>query len=400
MAWFFSVITQTSNDILIGNCSLRDFSKNLKTPFYLYDMTGLDALLSELKIHLRDNPKHRICYAVKANSEPEICKRMIQSGLGFDVVSGNELKHVTQLGAAPNQIYFSGVGKTEVEIDLAISQTIGGLHIESLAELELIKQRAKTLNKPTQVGVRWNPDVDVKTHPHLRTGDANDKFGLETPQVMESLSIIQDCPELTFSGLHVHIGSQILDLNVFESFYKKAKAFMGDLLTKGFKPAYLNVGGGVGIYYDNNINESPALFKKYLELITTLFKDESYTLITEPGRSLIGIYGALISRVLYIKTTPKKNFLISDASMTELLRPALYGARHPIWMIQQSQTPTDKTFEITSPICESGDTFSEDFTCSFEPTQGDLIAILGAGAYGASMASQYNLRDLPKAYFN
>lgn len=391
--------TKTADDIRVGEMSLKAEASRLPTPFYLYDLDGLESQLKSIALFMKDHPKFLVCYALKANPEPEICKRMIHAGLGFDVVSGGEITHLRRLGAHAHHMFFSGVGKTIQEIDLAIHERIGGFNIESLAELHMIQQRAATLGIPTKVGIRWNPDTQVNTHPHLRTGAKEDKFGLETPQVLEALSFIQRSEELSFSGLHVHIGSQILDLSTFKSFHEKSKKFAQDLIKKGFSLEYLNVGGGLGIYYDQNMKDSPDLLQQYLAQLNKTFDNVPYPVVTELGRAIIGIYGALISRVLYAKSGTQKNFLICDASMTELLRPMLYGARHPAWILQQSKVSHPKTYELTSPICESGDVFSENLSCPTEPTYGDLVVILGAGAYGACMASRYNLRPLPPAKF-
>lgn len=391
--------SHVGNDITIGPLSLPSLIQKIQTPFYLYDLDGLDAMLKIVHAFMKDNPHVLVCYAVKANPDREICKRMIHASLGLDVVSGGEILHMKRLGAVSEHMFFSGVGKTIKEIDLAITEKIGGFNIESLAELKMIQKRAQALKTSTRVGIRWNPNTPVDTHRNLKTGGSEDKFGLETPQVWKALEFISASKELTLSGLHVHIGSQILDLTTFKTFFENAKRFAQELSKKGHHIDYLNIGGGLGIFYDQRIDQSEPLLFKYLKMITDVFAKTPYRVVTELGRALVAIYGVLMSRVLYPKQGTRKNFLICDASMTELMRPVLYKAVHPIWIHQSSKTPNQKTYELTSPICESGDVFDENFRPTFEPNYGDVLMILGSGAYGASMANQYNLRPLPLAKY-
>jgi diaminopimelate decarboxylase len=393
---------QQDGKLFLRDRSLESIASEHRTPFYLYDLQGLDSLLLKIGQVLRDYPFLQVCFAVKANGAQPICQRMNARGLGFDVVSGGEFKLLGSYGVDPSLVYFSGVGKTQDEIDLALREQPMALNVESLEELDLIVHRCAAHQKSLNIGFRWNPDLAANTtHRHLQTGSKDDKFGMTETEIFQGLEKIRTSPWVQLMGIHVHAGSQITDLDFFDGYFDKLLQLAASVAKKMGNPLkFLDVGGGLGIFYDSqNISRSPELVIQYLTKLGKRFESTGYRVVCELGRALVGIYGVLVGRVLYKKLRTHKNFLIFDGSMTELLRPMLYRAKHPIWIQYQSRIPDGKTYELTTPICESGDVFDPELLCPYEPTRGDLVGVLGAGAYGRSMASTYNQRPLPEEVF-
>ncbi|MDD5449212.1 MAG: diaminopimelate decarboxylase, partial [Candidatus Omnitrophica bacterium] len=343
-----------------------------------------------------------ICYSIKANSNLAILRALIEKGAGLDIVSGGELYKAMSAGADAGKIVYAGVGKTQEEIDAALKKGIFFFNAESISELELINKRAGHLGKRPNVAVRINPDIDARTHRYITTGKKQTKFGLDFNTTRWVFLNSGQFKNLMLNGVHMHIGSQIVDSRPFVSAIRRARDFVVSLKNLGVKIEYLNIGGGLGIIYKN---EDPQTAEDYARAIIPILKDIRLKIIIEPGRFIVGNSGILVTRVLYPKKTKARNFIIVDAGMNDLVRPALYEAYHEILPVakshghktQDSAKPpvgTRHKFDVVGPICESGDFFALDRRMA-EPAQGDLLAIMGAGAYGFSMSSNYNARPRP-----
>lgn len=378
-----------------GSFPLQKF-ENIQTPFYFYDTELLNKTLACIK---QESGKYnyKIHYAIKANANETILDIIKQEGLGVDCVSGGEIKAALKAGFHSNDIVFAGVGKADWEIELALNADIFCFNVESTAELEIISQIAKRLNKTARVALRINPNVDAHTHSYITTGLNENKFGINLEQVQETIQLINRLDNISLIGLHFHIGSQITDMSPFQDLCIKINDIQAELKKTGITVSHINVGGGLGINYQHPNHIPMADFETYFKVFHEYLHLESWqTLHFELGRSVVAPCGSLITKVLYIKEGTTKRFAIVDAGMTDLIRPALYGAYHHIENIS-----SDKDFEkydIVGPICESSDTFAKDYFLN-ETHRGDLLAIRSAGAYGEIMASKYNLRELPKSFF-
>lgn len=371
--------------------------KNIETPFYFYDM---DVLKQTLKTVKDETKKYGFVqhYAVKANANRKILEIIATEGLGADCVSGNEVKAAVNAGFPASKIVFAGVGKTDKEINLALDLNIFCFNVESLPELEVINELAAKKGKIAQVALRINPNVDAHTHEYITTGLNENKFGFNMAHLDTVIEKLSQLKSIKLIGIHFHIGSQIEDIQVFKPLCEKVNDLQIYFEQKGIKLEHINVGGGLGIDYENP-NEHPLPdFKDYFDLFHTYLKlREGQTLHFELGRSIVGQCGSLITRVVYIKEGETKKFAIVDAGMTDLIRPALYQAYHKIENIS-SNLPIQK-YDIVGPICESSDFFAKDYELN-ETQRGNLLALRSAGAYGEIMASQYNCREIPKAYFS
>lgn len=378
---------------------IKEELRRMETPFYLYDM-GL--LRSTLQSVCDASAEHgyKIHYAIKANFDPVIVDCIKEYGLGIDCVSGNEVRYAIERGFPASSIAFAGVGKSDKEIRYAIEQGIFAFNCESRQELEVINSIAGELGKTANVALRINPDVDPMTHKHISTGQGDSKFGISYKEIEEVLEELHKFGNINISGVHFHIGSQIEELRVFEYLCLRANTIYGWFKEKGFKLTHMNMGGGLGVDYINPDNNSIPDFKRYFEIFKENLRfDEGVEVHFELGRSLVAQCGELISRVLFNKTTSGgKNVAIIDASMTELLRPALYDAKHAIENLDADDTRNPETYIVAGTVCESSDTFASGITLP-ELRRGDLISIKSAGAYGSSMASRYNMHDLPKAVY-
>ncbi|MBQ7388787.1 MAG: diaminopimelate decarboxylase [Paludibacteraceae bacterium] len=378
-----------------GSFPIQKF-ENIQTPFYFYDTELLNKTLACIK---QESGKYnyKIHYAIKANANETILDIIKQEGLGVDCVSGGEIKAALKAGFHSNDIVFAGVGKADWEIELALNADIFCFNVESTAELEIIDQIAKRLNKTAKVALRINPNVDAHTHSYITTGLNENKFGINLEQLQETIQLINRLDNISLIGLHFHIGSQITDMSPFQDLCIKINDIQADLKKTGITVSHINVGGGLGINYQHPNHIPMADFETYFKVFHEYLHLESWqTLHFELGRSVVAPCGSLITKVLYIKEGTTKRFAIVDAGMTDLIRPALYGAYHHIENIS-----SDKDFEkydIVGPICESSDTFAKDYFLN-ETHRGDLLAIRSAGAYGEIMASKYNLRELPKSFF-
>jgi len=378
------------------NQELIDRLKNIQTPFYYYNVEVLKATL-ESAISASSKYGYHIHYAIKANANPRIMNIIQNYGFGADCVSGNEVSKAIEYGFDSSKIAFAGVGKTDKEINTSIDANIHAFHVESVAELEVINELAAAKGKVVNVAFRLNPNVDAKTHAYITTGLNENKFGIN-PWELENL--IKRCPSfenLNLIGIHFHIGSQITDMTVFEELAKKVNSFMDWFEENGIDLPYINLGGGLGVDYENTQNKIPD-FEGYFKAVHENLKvRDNQEVHFELGRSLVGTCGDLITKVLYIKNGLEKNFAIADAGMNDLLRPALYKSVHKVENITSNLE--NEVYDVVGPVCESSDVFVKDLTLP-KTQRGDLLCIRTAGAYGQVMSSNYNLRDLAKAYYS
>ena len=371
--------------------------QGLPTPAYVYDTALLAATLDAIKAAVRDDANYHVHYAIKANDHPAILKQIAAAGLGADCVSGGEISAAIEAGFPAQKIGFAGVGKADWEIELAIKAGIGFFNVESREELEVISQIATALQTEARVCLRINPDVSANTHAHITTGREEDKFGIARQHMVEVIRLAQQLPYLSFVGLHFHIGSQLLDMTDYEALCARVNELQYLLEAEGITVPNINVGGGLGIDYADPDLHPIADFQNYIDTFRSHLRlRDGQQLHFEPGRAVVAQMGILLTRVLFVKHTETKDFVILDAGMTDLIRPALYGALHKIENISAEGSEI-KTYDIVGPICESSDIFARDYQL---PTtkRGDLIAIRSAGAYGQTMASTYNHRSLPKTF--
>jgi len=356
------------------------------TPLYVYSRATLERHFQAFDGAFSSVP-HLSCYSVKANSNLAILRLFARLGSGVDVVSGGEILRALKAGIAPEKIVYSGVGKTRAEIELALASDILMFNVESAQELELINQVATEKGVRARVALRVNPDVDPQTHPYISTGLKKNKFGISIDDAFDVYVQAAAMQGIEVAGIDCHIGSQITTVRPFVDALARVKAFVLRLREQGIEIRMIDLGGGLGIMYDSEQPPEPA---QYAEAIISEMADMDCTLILEPGRCLVGNAGCLVTRVLYTKATEVKNFVIVDAGMNDLLRPSLYDAYHAVVPVQKKDGSVIKA-DIVGPICETGDFIARelDIVC---PEQGDLLAVMSAGAYGFSMASNYNSR--------
>ena len=365
----------------------------MRTPYYQYDLGILERTLKSIEECMGGNPDWHMHYAIKANANPLLLKHINEYGLGIDCVSGGEIQTALDNGFPASSIVFAGVGKADWEIDLALNAGILCFNVESEAELDVIAERCAILGKTAHLALRVNPDGDAHTHANITTGKAENKFGIEIPVLMPIIRKAQQDPCFKFEGLHFHIGSQILDMETFRLLCQKINDLQDKLEAHGIKLNSINVGGGLGVDYDNPMENPVPDFKQFFEVFRNELKlRPGQQLHFELGRAIVAQCGRLITKVLYVKQGTIKKFAIVDAGFTELIRPALYGAHHKIVNLT-SNGPVQK-YDVVGPICESSDIFGKDEMLP-EVHRGDLIALMSAGAYGETMASQYNCRPLP-----
>ena len=379
----------------------RDYAERLAelpTPFYFYDMDLLTRTLDEAG---REAARYgyKIHYALKANFDSRIMAAVRKAGFGVDCVSGNEVRTAVESGFSASEAVFAGVGKSDREIEYALSQGIFSFNCESREELEVIDSIAGRMGKKARIAFRINPDVDPKTHRHISTGKADNKFGISYTEIDEAIASLHELRHIEIVGLHFHIGSQIRDMQVFERLCGRVNAIKTWFSERGVVLRHLNMGGGLGIDYDSPDREPIPDFASYFAVFARCLETEpGQTVHFELGRSLVGQCGELVARVLYNKTTAAgSEVVILDAGMTDLIRPALYDARHKIENLSSQAAP--RTYTVVGPICESSDTFASGIELP-ATSRGDLLAIRSAGAYGMAMASRYNLRDLPGTVYS
>jgi len=364
-------------------------AKKFGTPLYIYSYHTLIDHFTKLKTAFRSlDPL--ICYSEKANSNLALLKTLVDKGAGLDIVSGGELFRAIRAGCPANRIVYASVGKTDREIEEAARRGILFFNVESLPELENINRIAKKLNRITNIAIRINPDVEPKTHKFITTGKITNKFGIDLCSAYKILFLRNNFSHVRILGLHIHIGSQITASGPFVAAIRKMVHFIEDLRSGGIEIEYFNIGGGLGIIYDN---ETPQTAKNFAKEVLPLLKKTGLKIIIEPGRFIVGNAGILVTKVLYIKSTPKKKFVIVDAGMNDLIRPALYDAYHQILPLRPTAYALRHTekVDIVGPICESADFFAKERRLP-KVKEGDFLAIMSAGAYGFSMSSNYNSR--------
>ena len=375
-----------------------DKFKQIPTPFYYYDMDLLQDTLDEIKRCIAGFP-FKVHYAVKANANATILEQIRRAGLGIDCVSGGELAAAISAGFAGNEIAFAGVGKTDKEIAAGIDSDIFCFNVESLPEMEVINEIAASKGKVARIAIRVNPNIDAHTHKYITTGLNENKFGINVPQLDDVVDAALAMQNVELIGLHFHIGSQIRETEPFIMLCEKANELLQHLEARGVKLSIINVGGGLGINYDDPDGDAIAGFNQYFGIFKQHLKlREGQELHFELGRAVVAQCGSLITRVTYVKTGIVKKFIIVDAGMSDLIRPALYQAHHKIENISATGTPTE-TYDVVGPICESSDCFGTDETLPITH-RGDLIALRSAGAYGEIRASRYNCREFPAAIYS
>ena len=375
-----------------------DAFKHYATPFYYYDMDLLRATLHELKTCIKGLP-YKVHYAFKPNANQRIMHEIKEPVLSIDCVSGVEIVAALAAGFKGDSIAFAGVGKTDQEIGLGVNHDIFCFNVESMPELAVINEIAATKGKVANVALRVNPNIDAHTHEYITTGLSENKFGINLEQLDKAVDKAMSMPDVNLIGLHFHIGSQLLDFKPYEMLCNRINELQEHFEARGISFKIINVGGGLGIDYDNPDGNPIPDFKGYFDTFKQHLKlRPGQELHFELGRSIVGQCGSLITRVLYVKEGTKRNFVIVDAGMTDLIRPALYQAHHVAENITSSSAELMQ-YDIVGPICESSDKFATDeaLPCTH---RGDMIALRSAGAYGEVMAMQYNCRNLPKSYFS
>lgn len=368
--------------------SLIEIAETYGTPVYVYSERSIRTRYQALEAAYQGVP-HLICYAMKANDNLAIARMLGEMGAGADIVSGGELFRARRAGIPGNRIIFAGVGKTREEIARAIDEDVLLFNVESLPELDVIGEVARAKGRVARISVRVNPDVDPRTHPYISTGLKKNKFGISADRVIEVYRLAQSHPYLDPQGIQMHIGSQLVEIQPIVDAVDRLVELVERLRREGVELRYFDIGGGLGIRYRDEEPEGPAdLAAQVVPRIQRL----GVTLLCEPGRFIVGSSGALLTRVLYRKESPAKTFVIVDAGMNDLIRPALYDAYHEIRPVQEQVG--SEVVDVVGPICESGDFFAHDR--ALPPTRaGDLLALLSAGAYGFTMASTYNARPRP-----
>ena len=379
-----------NDNLFFDGIAVEDIAKNIKTPFYIYSE---DTIKKNIKDYLSDaSQKTLFCYSVKANSNLSLLKLIASQGMGFDVVSKGELHRAIKAGANPKRIVYSGVGKTKEEIAYALNNKILCFNVESEEELFAINSQASLMKLKADISIRINPDVKVKTHPYISTGMRENKFGIAYEDAFEIYKKAKQLDSINIVGIDFHIGSQIMSIEAYLDSISSVKKLIQKLDTIDIKLSHIDVGGGLGISYKG---EKLVDKSEYVKTIINSLSDLDLNIIFEPGRSIVGDCGILVSQVQYVKESSAKNFLIIDASMSELMRPPLYGAYHEITPIRKSEMP-NKVYDVVGPVCESSDFIGKERKLNCK--SGDLLVIQDVGAYGSVLSSNYNTRPRPAEY--
>jgi diaminopimelate decarboxylase len=377
------------DELYCESVPVRQIAAQVGTPCYIYSSETLQQHFTVFDGAFRGMP-HLTCYSVKANGNLAILKLFAGLGGGADIVSGGELFRARQAGIPAERIVYSGVGKTNAEIDYALRENILMFNIESAQELEVINSRAARSGARARIALRVNPDVDPKTHPYISTGLKKNKFGIDIEQSLKSYERAKNLDHIEVLGIDCHIGSQLTETGPFIEALTRLKLLISRLGEIGITIRYLDLGGGLGISYRD---EAPPHPREYAEAVVQELGDLPCTLILEPGRVIVGNAGILIAQVLYTKKTESKEFVIVDAAMNDLIRPSLYGSYHDIQAVKKSDRVTQKV-DVVGPICESSDFLARDRELPVMES-GEIVAVMSAGAYGFSMASNYNCRKRP-----
>ena len=375
-----------------------DKFNTVQTPFYYYDTQLLRKTLNTIQEESGKYPNFHVHYAVKANANPKVLRIISQHELGADCVSGGEIKAALEAGFPSDGIVYAGVGKSDWEIKLGIENDIQCFNVESTAELDVIASLAKEAGKVARVAFRINPNIGAHTHANITTGLAENKFGIAMQDMVPVIEHAKTLDSIKVVGLHFHIGSQILDMGDFKALCNRINELQAQLAQNNIYVDNINVGGGLGVSYDNPDRELIPDFKSYFKTYATHLRlRDGQQVHFELGRAVVAQCGSLITRLLYVKQGTYKQFAIVDAGMTDLIRPALYQALHKIQNISSNEPA--ETYDVVGPICESSDVFAKAIDLN-KCHRGDLIAIRSAGAYGEIMASSYNCRPLPKGYIS
>lgn len=367
------------------NVALTEISERFGTPCYVYSKAALSQAFERFSAGFKD-ANHLVCFAVKSNPSLAILNLFAKLGAGFDIVSGGELARVIAAGGDPKKVVFSGVGKTAEEMRAALEAGIFCFNVESASELVRLNDVATYMGKIAPVSLRVNPNVDAKTHPYISTGLKNNKFGVAYEDALDIYLQAAEMSNIAIHGVDCHIGSQITELSPFLDAFDRVLALVDALAENNVHIQHIDLGGGIGICYSD---ETPPEFTAYAKAMREKLGNRDVKLVFEPGRALVGNAGILLTKVEYLKPTETKNFAIVDAAMNDLMRPALYDAYHDI----KAVTPRNEAavnYEIVGPVCESGDFLGHDRELALQ--EGDLLAIMSAGAYGMSMSSNYNTR--------
>ncbi|MBV5282032.1 MAG: diaminopimelate decarboxylase [Paludibacter sp.] len=372
-----------------------DKFQDIQTPFYYYDLDVLRTTLDEVNLQSKKSDFH-VHYAMKANVNESVLAVIKEAGLGADCVSGGEVEAAIKAGIAPSKVVFAGVGKADWEINLGLDNDIFCFNVESIPELEVINELAAAKGKVAKVALRINPNVSANTHHYITTGLSENKFGINMSELDKVVDLFPTLANVQLIGIHFHIGSQITDMTSFQGLCVRVNEIQDYFVARNISLQHINVGGGLGINYEHPNHFPIPDFEAYFKIFRDhLVLRPNQTLHFELGRAVVAQCGSLISKVLYIKEGTSKKFAILDAGFTDLIRPALYQAYHLIENL--SSDAAIEPYDIVGPICESSDTFAKEFNLN-QTKRGDIIAIRSAGAYGEIMASQYNLRKLPKGY--
>jgi diaminopimelate decarboxylase len=375
-----------SDQLYAEQVSVSDIAKEFGTPSYIYSRAAFESHWKAFDDAFSDYP-HLVCYAVKANSNLAVLNVLAKLGSGFDIVSAGELARVIAAGGEAGKTVFSGVGKTADEIRYALEQNIRCFNVESIAELDRINSVAAALNVKAPVSLRVNPDVDAQTHPYISTGLKENKFGIDIELAVEVYQQAVAMPHLDVIGVDCHIGSQLTSVAPFVDALNRVLRLIDELADKGIRLSHLDIGGGLGITYQD---EQPPTPVEYANALSELLANRDLEILLEPGRAIAGNAGILVTKVEFIKPIEGKNFAIVDAAMNDLLRPALYQSWQAIEPVEWSDKKTTANYDIVGPICETGDFLGKDRELAIEV--GDLLAIHSAGAYGFTMSSNYNSR--------
>ncbi|MEJ5089829.1 diaminopimelate decarboxylase [Sphingobacterium faecium] len=363
-----------------------------ETPFYYYDLNVLEDTL-DAAYEASSKRGFHVHFALKSNFNSRLLEMIQSKGFGADCVSGNEVQQAIDAGFKAKMITFAGVGKSDKEINLALEHDIFAFNVESIQELEVINELAEVQGRKAKVALRINPNVDAHTHHYITTGLDENKFGVTNAELERAAAVIRKCENIELIGLHFHIGSQITDMNVFKSLCVKVNEWKNWFEERGVTIKVLNVGGGLGVDYHHPDTNAIPDFEAYFDIFDKFLERTAQQEVHfELGRALVAQCGSLISKVLYVKNGVKKNFLILDAGMTELMRPALYQAFHKIEKLGDANATEFINYDVVGPICESSDCFGKEVTLPLSK-RGDLVAIRTAGAYGEVMSSRYNLRE-------
>ena len=380
-------IKYKSNNLYVEGLSIEKLADDNQTPFYCYSEKYIEDQYQALKSAF--DMEAKIFYSMKANSNLSILKLLLNKGSGIDVVSGGEIERALNAGATGKDIIYAGVGKTDEELTYAIKTKIHCINVESQSELTRINDICEKLNTKQNISLRVNPDVDAKTHVKITTGKAENKFGIEFDYIKSMYAIASELPNVNIIGISVHIGSQITNLKPFKKAFQIIYDLINDLRGLGHKIKHVDLGGGLGVTYSDDDNVPT--FKEYASLVQSIFGNLNIEVYIEPGRLLVANSGLLVTRVVDIKTTSQKTFVIVDAAMNDFIRPTLYNSYHEILPVKNNLGTSNKLYDIVGPICETGDYFAKNRNMNSVQV-GSLIAIKSVGAYGSVLSSNYNSR--------